>query len=102
MDHFVRLGAKMYILSFSKCIQTLSKSDAKRHKVPHLVVASFSPFLQSHTTMTWLSSSPTLANFFPSPNKHHNIIVFKLTFYKNAKTCTKKTVKYFPISHKIN
>ena len=35
----------------------------------YLVVASFSPFLQSQTTMTWLSSSPTLANFFPSPEK---------------------------------
>lgn len=41
--------------------------DATVYFQTYLVVASFSPFFQSHTTMTWLSSSPTLANFFPSP-----------------------------------
>ena len=35
----------------------------------YLVVASFSPFLQSHTTIQWLSSNPTDTNFLPSAIK---------------------------------
>ncbi len=41
-------------------------SDNLNFQKAYLVVASFSPRRQSHTTMQWLSSKPTVANRFPS------------------------------------
>jgi hypothetical protein len=48
----------------------------------YLVVASFSPFLQSQTTIQWLSSRPTEANFLPSPSK----VTFTLTLHTPEKS----------------
>lgn len=53
----VRKPVGLYIIVLSCGIAVLE----------YLVVASFSPFFQSQTTMEWLSSSPTDTSFFPSP-----------------------------------
>lgn len=65
----------------------------------YLVVASFSPFLQSQTTIQWLSSRPTDASFLPSPEIMSKVCCIKIKFpgyqWHSIHVLTTETKKFF-------
>lgn len=62
-------------------------------------MASFSPFLQSQTTIQWLSSRPTDASFLPSPEIISKVYCIKIKFpgyqWHSIHVLTTETKKFF-------
>ena len=62
----------------------------------YLVVASFSPFLQSHTTMQWLSSNPTDTNFLPSAVKTFKNLSWLCATHRKISFCMHEVCQMLP------